>query len=187
MAGFIVSIAGIFLCGIPSVIGLPLSLMGLRKDPKGFAIAGTIISLVGLIELVLFCMLMYMTYQVAQTASTAFSKIIVAVELKQDANQVAEQWERTGQIPDQAEGQAILDRSPSFNSNKKIYETDGTSFTLRDVGEDGEPNTPDDVTIGPFNSFEEAKRYEPEMEDFGDFEGEFDFDQEFNFESDSDQ
>ena len=42
-AGFVVSIAGLFLCGIPSIIGLFLSLIGLGKNPKGFAIAGVVI------------------------------------------------------------------------------------------------------------------------------------------------
>jgi hypothetical protein len=34
LTGFIVSIVALFLCGIPSVIGILISLIGLRKNPK---------------------------------------------------------------------------------------------------------------------------------------------------------
>ncbi len=43
LVGFIVSLASIITCGIAAPIGLILSIVGLFKNPKGFAIAGTII------------------------------------------------------------------------------------------------------------------------------------------------
>ena len=52
LAGFIVSLVSICTCGVIAPIGLILSIVGLFRDPKGLAIAGTIIgalfSLVGL-------------------------------------------------------------------------------------------------------------------------------------------
>lgn len=48
LAGFIVSLVGLVVtCGLISPIGLVLSLIGLTKRPKGFAIAGTIIGFIG--------------------------------------------------------------------------------------------------------------------------------------------
>lgn len=57
-AGFVLSIISLFLGWIPLlgwllwILGLIFSLIGIFKKPRGFAIAGLIISLIGLILLV---------------------------------------------------------------------------------------------------------------------------------------
>ena len=51
LAGFITSLLGLLSCGVLAPIGLLLSLIGLTKQPRGFAIAGTIIGLIGSIFL----------------------------------------------------------------------------------------------------------------------------------------
>ena len=58
LVGFILSLVGLFGSWIPFIgglawlIGTILSIIGLFKAPRGFAIAGTIISLIGLIVLI---------------------------------------------------------------------------------------------------------------------------------------
>lgn len=47
LAGFVVSIIGLLSCGSLSIIGLLISLCGLVKQPRGMAIAGTIIGALG--------------------------------------------------------------------------------------------------------------------------------------------
>src|SRR6185503_10603697 len=47
LAGFVTSLLGLLSCGVLSPIGLLLSLIGLTKRPRGFAIAGTILGLIG--------------------------------------------------------------------------------------------------------------------------------------------
>lgn len=48
IAGFVVSLCGLILtCGCASPIGLVLSLVALRKEPRGLAIAGTVIGAIG--------------------------------------------------------------------------------------------------------------------------------------------
>ena len=47
LAGFIVSLLGVF-CVCLSPIGLVLSLVGLSRRPRGFAIAGTVLGAIGL-------------------------------------------------------------------------------------------------------------------------------------------
>src|SRR3954471_6265213 len=47
LAGFVTSLLGLLSCGVLSPIGLLLSLIGLTKQPRGFAVAGTIIGLIG--------------------------------------------------------------------------------------------------------------------------------------------
>ena len=58
MAGFVLSIMGLFLGWIPVFgwivwfLGIILSFIGVFKRPKGFAIAGLVISLIGFIFLI---------------------------------------------------------------------------------------------------------------------------------------
>lgn len=60
LAGFIMSIIAIVLCWIPILgqilwlLGVVFSAIGIFKKPKGFAIAGLVISFIGLIIIVLF-------------------------------------------------------------------------------------------------------------------------------------
>jgi hypothetical protein len=59
MAGFVLSLVGLFLGWLPVLgwllwlIGLILSFVGIFKEPKGLAIAGLVISCMGLIVLIL--------------------------------------------------------------------------------------------------------------------------------------
>lgn len=57
VAGFVLSLGGLLTCGILCPIGLVVSLIGLKNEPKGMAIAGSIIggmgSLVGLVVVLL--------------------------------------------------------------------------------------------------------------------------------------
>lgn len=47
VAGFILSLIGIVLCGPLTLVGLILSLFALGRQPRGFAIAGLIIGVLG--------------------------------------------------------------------------------------------------------------------------------------------
>jgi hypothetical protein len=47
LAGFIISLVGLMSCGLVSPIGLVLSWIGLSKEPKGLAIAGLVLGLLG--------------------------------------------------------------------------------------------------------------------------------------------
>lgn len=47
IAGFVTSLVGLLSCGFISPIGLILSLVALTKPPRGFAIAGAVIGVIG--------------------------------------------------------------------------------------------------------------------------------------------
>jgi len=167
LAGFIVSIAGIFLCGIPSLIGVVLSLIGFRKHPKGFAIAGLVIGLVGLLELVLVGFLAYSTYQVGKSASNFIQNLPVFAELYDEARVVGDKWIELDRIPTQEEGDELLKDKRDFTGNPFVYETDGESFSVRTAGPDNTLHTEDDNTVGPFYSPEEIPTsFDPNGGDF---------------------
>jgi hypothetical protein len=54
IAGFVLSLLGLISCGLLAPVGLVLSLVGVRKEPRGLAIAGAVISLVSFVPPVLF-------------------------------------------------------------------------------------------------------------------------------------
>lgn len=60
VAGFVIALVAFFLCWVPVlgwilwVLGLVLSFVGVFKKPKGLAIAGLVVSFIGLIALLVF-------------------------------------------------------------------------------------------------------------------------------------
>ena len=158
LAGFIVSIAGLLLCGIPSIFAVVLSLIGLRKEPKGLAIAGLLIGLVGLAEAALAGFLAFSAYELAQDAGTFFQEFGIEVQLYEHANAIGDEWESNSRIPTQAEGEAILLGKRDSIGNQIVYETDGNSFSLRTAGADGTLDSEDDITVGPFKDVESTRR-----------------------------
>ncbi len=151
LAGFIVSMAGLVLCGIPSIIGVLLSLLGLRKSPKGFATAGLIIGMLGLLELGLAIFVSINVYKVGQRAGGFIQSIPVYVRLNQEAQIVVDEWNSLDRIPTKQEGDELLKGKRDSMGNPMVYETDGESFSIRTAGPDGTLQTKDDITVGPFS------------------------------------
>ena len=160
LIGFIVSIVGLFLCGIPSIIGVIISIVGLTKKPKGFAIAGLLIGLLGLIELVGVGIAGYRGYQLAQNAGDILKEFGVKIELQQEAMTIGNEWERTSRILTQSEGDELLKGKRDALGNQIIYETDGVSFSLRSAGPDGTLDTEDDILVGPFSDAESTQEFD---------------------------
>ena len=171
-AGFVVSLIGLFTCGLLSIFGLGLSLFGLRKNPKGLAIAGTVMGVIGLVELVLLMFVVYNTMQAIGTVQTAVYQGLNESVAENIARDVAKEWELTEQLPSEAEGQKLVGDKSDLYENEFRYETDGSSFTIRGAGEDQAFDTEDDITAGPFSSAEEV------MELLGEEEEDFEFDME---------
>lgn len=168
VAGFIISLVSLVICGIPAIVGLIVSLLALRKEPRGFAVAGAIISFVALIEMVFVGMMMYSTFKLVDEFSGEIQNEISRQVMSRKAGDVADKWEEDGAVPSYTEGQEMLDGSTDVFDNQILYETDGESFSIRSIGEDGQPMTEDDIVIGPFESFEDAKDLPAE---FGNFPG----------------
>ena len=173
IAGFIMSMIGIVTCGTLSIIGVILSAIGIRKQPKGFAVAGLIVGLIGLIELAAIIMFSFASYRftqgIVQIANTANAQF----QLQQEAAAIGDKWEELGRIPSQAEGDKVLSGSTDNWANPICYETDGSSFTIRSWGADGISHTGDDVVVGPFEDATSAQE-----QFFGDSFEDFEFDTE---------
>ena len=164
LSGFIVSLIGLFLCGIPSIIGVIISAIGLRKEPRGFAIAGLIIGLIGLLEAAAGGYMAYQGFQAIDSLGITFREVLATTQLNVAAIEVGHEWERLARIPTQEEGQQIVNGKRDMTGNSILYETDGSSFSLRSAGEDGVLDTDDDVTVGPFSDMQSVKDLEDEFE-----------------------
>lgn len=68
IAGFVCSLCGILTCGISSIVGLILSIIGLKKskelnnEGKGLSIAGIIISIVYFVVIILLAIILLISY-----------------------------------------------------------------------------------------------------------------------------
>lgn len=150
LTGFIVSLVGLFLCGIPSLIGLIISAFGLKKEPRGLAIAGVILGLVGLVELGLVAVSTYQAVRVTQQSFNQIRAQLAEIPMEEAASDIGSKWQEQGRIPTQEEGDEMLVGKNDMMNNSLVYETDGESFSIRSAGMDGVLETEDDVVVGPF-------------------------------------
>jgi hypothetical protein len=142
-AGFVVSLVGIVTCGLLSPIGFVLSLIGLAKEPKGLAIAGSIIGgigsllffITGLGVLAGLVVVLIPVGQVTETEATV-EMAVRAIESHAD---------ETGELPSVDEGRELIAEFEDAWGNALRYEPGRDSFTVRSAGSDGAFDTADDV------------------------------------------
>lgn len=160
LAGFVVSIAGLIFCGIPSIVGLVLSAIGLRKEPRGFAIAGVAIGLLGILEIVCFCVFLLTVYRAAESGIGALKGLTIQMQLEHEAELIGNEWENKSRVPTQAEGDDLLAGKRDAIGNSIVYETDGNSFSLRSAGPDGILETDDDTVAGPYHDVKSTRQFD---------------------------
>jgi len=132
------SLVGIITCGALSPIGLILSLVGLRKEPKGFAVAGAIIGGVGIIVLGVLAGLVVVLIPKGQVAATE-----VMIGMAEDA--IEARAEESGVLPSVDEAQELIAEFEDAWGNALRYEPSGDDFTIRSAGPDGVFDTSDDI------------------------------------------
>jgi len=166
LTGFIISLMGLFLCGIPSLMGLGISAVGLKKEPRGLAIAGVILGLIGLIELVFVGVMVYHGVRLAQSEISEMNAMIAEVQLDEAAVDVGEKWNELERIPTQEEGDEMMIGRNDMMDNSLVYQTDGSSFSIRAAGEDGILETEDGLVVGPFEDPQTAIDLSLDWEDW---------------------
>jgi hypothetical protein len=146
IVGFVASIVGLLTCGTLSVIGLVISLIALFKPPRGFALAGAIISLLGTVFFALWGMVIVMGFAGLTAAGGAFATVAVLAEARQ-----AVEGERraagTGDVLDDAQGNAIAGRFTDGWGQALRYERQGDTFRILSAGPDKQFGTADDLDL----------------------------------------
>lgn len=144
LVGFILSVVGFFTGGCLSVLGFIFSLIGLGREPRGFAIAGLIISIVSLLGWILLIALFGLAgiaafIGLAALASETVSDFDVIVE------QVEERYAEVGAYPASLDELDVpSDVLTNQSGEPYVYTTLATGYELRDPGADGVLNTSDD-------------------------------------------
>ena len=150
VAGFVTSLVGLVMCGgLICPIGLLLSTVALFKRPRGLAIAGFIIGLIGSswIIVIVAVVLFIGAAGVAAMGSGAF-------EFSLDTNkihaQVAAHYQRNSALPSTLavlplDQETLID--PWGAQYKYEIDPDGTRYTLTTSGRDGLWDTDDDYSV----------------------------------------
>jgi len=124
LAGFICSISGFITCGIVSIVGLILSIIGLNKskelngEGKGLAIAGIVIGVIETISIVVIAFFMVFFF------SIAIPDIIESVE---PADDVEEEYSCVV---------SFRDSNDNLLMDSSVLKYDGASITKNANGED---------------------------------------------------
>ena len=154
LAGFIVSVGGLvctggFLCPI----GLVLSLFGLRKEPRGFAIAGAVIGAVGSILGVLVAILVAAAiatakqgYREAGESGLLGAQNSTETTIAEASQAIEMDRVEKGRLPETDAGNSLIAPLKDGWGRGLRYEKDGDDFLVRSAGPDGEFDTVDDRT-----------------------------------------
>ncbi len=144
LAGFIVSLVGFVSCGLLSPIGFILSLFGLTRSPKGFAIAGTIIGGLGS----LFFVFVGLAIILALLGMGAIAeRVAVDAQLSIASQLIEDRWAETGALPNDQDGQVVIDRlSDPWGSTLRYTATGADVYIIASAGEDLAFDTEDDLT-----------------------------------------
>ncbi|HED53909.1 MAG TPA: hypothetical protein ENJ00_06875 [Phycisphaerales bacterium] len=157
IVGFILSLLGfVGTCGLLSPIGLILSIIALRREPKGFAIAGLILGILGTIVFAL-AMLIFGVFALAFVGLlaagitlsvpnlTTYSEII---QIEAAVEQYAKN--NGGALPDSlttAIG-SNTELATDYWDQPYVYESlDSGQFRITSLGADGIAGTEDDITF----------------------------------------
>jgi hypothetical protein len=153
LAGFIVSCAGLCTGGFLCPIGFVLSLVGLRKEPKGLAIAGVVIGALGSLLAIVIVAILFIGTRLEKTVlrDAGGSGLLAAEALTGTAIAQAQQaieMDRVekGRLPETDAGNALIAPLKDGWQRAMRYEKTGDEFLIRSAGPDGEFGTVDDPT-----------------------------------------
>lgn len=138
IAGFVVSLVGIFTC-VLCPVGLILSLIALKNQPKGFAIAGTVIGGIGTLLVGAFAVVLVSTPEIVDGIKTGFT-------IAQAHARIEENRGEGGALPSEEEGNRLIEEFEDAWGSPLRYELQGEDrYVIRSAGPDGEFGTEDDI------------------------------------------
>ena len=150
ITGFILSLLGPCTCGITSLIGLIVSIFGLLKPPRGFAIAGTIIGGLGVVGAVGFFMLVSFGFS---QMGYAFGDLVKLGELQTQTvpkatTSIEQHYQQNNALPGDAQGQALIAGiNDPWGTHLRYQRINSTRYMLISAGPDGQLNTNDDAFV----------------------------------------
>ena len=178
LAGFICSLVGLFTGGLLCPIGLLISLIALGRRPRGFAIAGVIVGLLGscggLILIVFFSSLV-LAMLAAIGLAVAMSdpqRLEITTDMVTTAAAVQQYQQGNRTLPASLDLLDLEDsvRTDPWGNQYEYHFSDATDmgFDLISAGEDGQFGTDDDASLSKLdklwaNAFDEFKQKQKEL------------------------
>jgi len=154
--GLTVSVVGLFTFGILSPLGLAASIAGVLKRPRGAAIAGIILGLIGTTLLLAYTLPRYMPPAVRRVGIGATARETVGSRADNDtfillsgvADQLDARRTDNGDAPSLADGQAATaGRQDSWITVIQYNRIDDETFEVRSAGPDQMFRTDDDIVV----------------------------------------
>lgn len=159
VAGFVVSLCGLFFtAGFICPIGLVVSLFGLRKEPRGLAIGGVAVGLVGSLLAVFVAVV---TYRAINSSGGFWSGLFAGPSQTQwqmdfASDEIDEYFDLNNDtLPDEATGNSLIVGYLDEWNNPLRYRLipDATEdYELISAGADGQFDTADDIVM-PYTAF----------------------------------
>lgn len=154
LAGFILSLVGLLSCGLLSPIGLILSFVGMFKNPKGFAITGLILGILGSLWIVVVVVFIGVAGVMAAAGIAAASQhmptIATEISMSMVSNEIDSYHRQHNALPDDTAGAALLQqpgtRKDHWGNSFDYRRLASDRFELISAGPDGNFGTPDDIT-----------------------------------------
>jgi len=149
LAGFITSLVGLVTCGVISPVGLILSLIGLMKAPRGFAVAGTILGLIGSAWALIAGIGIVMGIIGVGAAAKQMADYVNAHQPARQAYlQIDEQRTQSGTTPTTAGANAVAAKFIDPWGTPLRAEVVSGEITIRSAGRDKSFDTSDDIRFG---------------------------------------
>jgi hypothetical protein len=145
LAGFIVSLVGLISCGLISPIGLVLSLVGLGKSPKGFAIAGTVLGILGSLWVFVLVFVVGMGTMLAAIGIRQVQGPTRMVPVMMAVGQYTERYHTVPKSLDALGVQPSMLTDAWGTQYRLTPSADGRWVELRSAGADRAFDTPDDM------------------------------------------
>jgi len=177
VAGFVCSLVGLLTGGLLSPVGLVLSLIAVGRQPRGMAIAGIILGLLGTcggIILVIVILAGGLALALAAVGIFAFTQS-ERLELSADMAKIAvqaEDYKRENRgVPPAGLEVLTLETStltdPWGNRYRYILVNDEPGFDVVSDGKDGTAGTPDDVSLSRLDAYWQGamKDFEAQMKE----------------------
>ncbi len=152
IAGFILSLVGLLSCGLLSPLGLIFSFAGMFRRPRGLAIAGLVLGLVGSIWVVVLVVVVglgaiFACISVAAPAHARAQDVMTQAAMTAAVARIEEFRVEHNALPDQEEGQDLIAGSRDAWGRALRYERySPEDYDVRSAGGDGRFDTPDDLT-----------------------------------------
>jgi hypothetical protein len=147
ISAFVVSIVSLITCGVLSPIGLIMSVLALRREPRGLAIAGTIISCIGLLALLgIGGMTIYTAIKAGEVATAVGKSMETTAAIEMARIDIDAHARKHGDtLPDDATGAfAIRSQVDGWGNALRYRRVDQSNYELASAGPDGVFGNTDD-------------------------------------------